>query len=309
MDLQGRFAQPLTRPDWLEASGRARRFKRFVRRRIAPLLDLDIPRGAGSIAAAMVVAASIGYGIAAGHHGPEIAAELHRACDRVSDSAGFRVTSVALSGEHQLTRNQVLAAAGVGDESSLLCLDAATARRDLMSNPWIADATVLKLYPGRLHISITERKPLALWQKDGRVAVISDDGTVLEDFTGNRFRKLPLVVGDGAAKQARGFLAMLDRYPAIRGAMNAAVLVADRRWNVRLDSGVDIKLPDSGVDRALQTLVDLDRDKKLLSRDITVVDLRLPDRVTVRLSDDAAAARAEAMKNLLKKPKKKGNEA
>ena len=307
MTIQGRHAQ-LNRPDWLETPGRIWRLKRFVRRRLVPVLDLEIPRGAGSIAA-MVVAASIGYGVAAGHHGPEIAAELHRACDAVSDRAGFRVTSVALSGEQQLSRGQVLASAGVGDDSSLLCLDAATARSGLMSNPWIADATVLKLYPGRLQISITERKPLALWQKNGRITVIADDGTVLEDFTGDRFRSLPLVVGEGAAGQAREFLAMLGRYPSIRNAMNAAVLVADRRWNVRLDSGVDVKLPDGDVEHALQTLVELDRDKKILSRDITVIDLRLPDRVTVRLSDEAAQSRAEAVKALLKKPKKKGNEA
>ena len=49
----------------------------------------------------------------------------------------------------------------------------------------------------------------------------------------------------------------------------------------------------------------LDRDKKLLSRDITLVDLRLPDRVTVRQSDAAAAAREEALKP--KKAKKGGS--
>jgi cell division protein FtsQ len=52
--------------------------------------------------------------------------------------------------------------------------------------------------------------------------------------------------------------------------------------------------------------VALDREKKILSRDILAIDLRLPDRVTVRLSDAAAAAREEALKD---KKKKKGGEA
>jgi cell division protein FtsQ len=288
---------------------RLRRFARLGRRVLGPLLALDIPRGAGSIAAAMTIAASIGYGIAAGHHGDEIAAELRRACDAASNAAGFHIASVALSGERELSRGAILAQAGVGEHSSLLCLDAATARRELMSNPWIADATVLKLYPGRLQIDIVERTPLALWQKGGHVTVIADDGTVLQDFNGGRFMKLPLVVGEGAAKEARGFLALLGRYPAIRESTAAAVLVAQRRWNVRLDSGIDVKLPEGDVAQALQTLVTLDRDKHLLTRDITAIDLRLPDRVSVRLSDDAARARADAMKDLLKKQKKKGREA
>ena len=59
--------------------------------------------------------------------------------------------------------------------------------------------------------------------------------------------------------------------------------MAERRWNLRLTNGLDVRLPEAGVEQALERLVALDREKKLLSRDITSVDLRLPDRVTVPL--------------------------
>jgi cell division protein FtsQ len=84
-------------------------------------------------------------------------------------------------------------------------------------------------------------------------------------------------------------------------------LISDRRWNLRLRNGLDIRLPETGVEQALVTLAALDRDKKLLSRDIVAIDLRLPDRVTVQLSEAAAALRAEALKE--KKPAKKGGSA
>jgi cell division protein FtsQ len=83
-------------------------------------------------------------------------------------------------------------------------------------------------------------------------------------------------------------------------------MVADRRWNLRLKNGIDVRLPETNVEQALDRLVALDREKKILSRDILAIDLRLPDRVTVRLSDAAAAAREEALKD---KKKKKGGEA
>jgi len=89
--------------------------------------------------------------------------------------------------------------------------------------------------------------------------------------------------------------------------VRASVLIGERRWNLRLRNGLDIRLPERGIEQALDMLVALDRDKKLLTRDIVSVDLRLPDRVTVRLSDAAAAARAEALKD--KKAAKKGNSA
>jgi len=313
MHRRGRLASSL-KPDtpWLNGPRNAlTRISRFTRRLLAPIVELDIPRGAGAAGAALIVAGSVGYGVAAGGHLGEIATELRHACDAVSNSAGLRITAIALEGEHEVSRAGILALAGIDDTSSLLCLDAASARSALTRNPWIADATVLKLYPGRLQISVTERAPLALWQKDGRVSVIAADGTVLQGFDGSRFAELPLVVGDGAARPARDFLDVIGRYPLIREATEASVLVAERRWNLRLKSGLEVKLPDTDVEQALQTLVALDRDKKILSRDITVVDLRLPDRVIVRLSDAAAAARAEQVKELLKKEKtkKKGSEA
>jgi cell division protein FtsQ len=165
---------------------------------------------------------------------------------------------------------------------------------------------VLKLYPDRLQITVTERQAFALWQKDGRVSVIATDGTVLEPFVEDRYLRLPLVVGRGAERQANDFLAAVDRYPGIVSLLRASVLVADRRWNLRLTNGIDVRLPETNVEQALDRLVMLDREKKLLSRDIVAVDLRLPDRVTVRLSDAAAQAREDALKD---KKKKKGGDA
>src|SRR4029077_8480352 len=103
-------------------------------------------------------------------------------------------------------QDEVLAIGGVNGRSSLLFLDAATVRDRLKANPWISDATILKLYPGQLQIDIVERTAFALWQRDGRLSVISEDGAVLEPYVSHRFMSLPLVVGKGAETQARGFL-------------------------------------------------------------------------------------------------------
>jgi cell division protein FtsQ len=189
----------------------------------------------------------------------------------------------------------------------LLFLDASTVRARLKANPWIADATVLKFYPGQLHINIVERSAFALWQRDGRISVISDDGAVLEPYLSHRFMSLPLVVGRGAETRARDFLALLARYPQVNSVTKAAILVGERRWNLRLKDGLDIRLPENDVGNALTTLSKLDKEERLFSRDIVAVDLRLPDRLTVQLSEDAARAREELFKD--KKPKKKAGDA
>ena len=133
--------------------------------------------------------------------------------------------------------------------------------------------------------------------------MIAADGAVLETYVPQRFNSLPLVVGAGAEHGAQDFLELLKRYPLIAKSVEASVLVAERRWNLHLKSGVEVLLPEREPGQALQTLVDLDREKNLLSRDITAVDLRLSDRVTVRQSDASAAARDAAL-NAAEKDKK-----
>jgi cell division protein FtsQ len=109
------------------------------------------------------------------------------------------------------------------------------------------------------------------------------------------------VVGRGAETRARDFLALVDRYPQVRSIMKAAVFVGERRWNLRLKDGLDVRLPENDVGNALATLTRLDKEERLFSRDITAVDMRLPDRLTVRLSEDAAKAREELFKDKKKK--------
>jgi cell division protein FtsQ len=126
---------------------------------------------------------------------------------------------------------------------------------------------------------------------------------VLENNVPARFAKLPRVVGKGAEQSAQDFLALIARYPAIARATEASILVAERRWNLRLKDGAEILLPENEAGQALRILVDLDRNQKLLSRDIVAIDLRLPDRVTVRQSDAASFAREQALKDVEKAKK------
>jgi cell division protein FtsQ len=271
------------------------------------LLERYLPNRAGTAATVLMLLGSAGFGIVRGGHVQELTAALSDTRNAIANSAGFRITAVAINGRKQLTQDEVLAIGGVTGRSSLLFLDAAVVRDKLQANPWIADATVLKLYPGHLQIDIVERTAFALWQQDGRLAVISDDGAVLEPYLSRRFISLPLVVGKGAETRARDFLALLARYPQVRAATQAAVFVGERRWNLRLKDGLDIRLPENDVGNALAALSKLDKEERLFSRDIVAVDMRLPDRLTVQLSEDAAKAREELFKD--KKAKKKAGDA
>jgi cell division protein FtsQ len=293
-----------------ERLGRARQpVKTVIERepphRLVALVERYLPHRAGVAATVFLLLGSAGLGIVKGGHLEVFVSALSDTRNAIANSAGFRITSVAINGRKQLTQDEVLGIGGVNGRSSLLFLDAAVVRDKLKANPWIADATVLKFYPGQLQIDITERTAFALWQQDGRLSVISDDGAVLEPYLSRRFLSLPLVVGKGAAPRARDFLALLARYPQVRTVTKAAIFVGERRWNLRLKDGLDVRLPENDVGNALASLSKLDKEERLFSRDIVAVDMRLPDRLTVQLSDDAAKAREELFKD--KKKKKAGD--
>ncbi|WP_223975443.1 cell division protein FtsQ/DivIB [Bradyrhizobium sp. RD5-C2] len=267
------------------------------------LVERYLPRRIGLVATLAILFGSLGFGIVRGGHLEEFTTALSDTRNALANSAGFRITTVGINGRKQLSQDEVLAIGGVNGRSSLLFLDADTVRAKLKANPWIADATILKLYPGRLQIDIVERTAFALWQQNGRLSVIASDGAVLEPYVSRRFLNLPLVVGKGADTRAQDFLALLDRYPQVRSVTKAAIFVGERRWNLRLKDGLDVRLPENDVGNALAALSRLDKDEKLFSRDIVAVDMRLPDRLIVQLSDEAGKARDELFKD--KKSKKK----
>jgi cell division protein FtsQ len=334
MDGGGRFAEPLTgtayapgatsRPDGrpgrggprkkkaAPASRRARLAGSFslrasLRRPLFALGRLRRFRFAAIVASILIVTAGASFGVVRGGHLPTVIEWLKDGRDMAANAVGFRVAAVAIAGNKHLSREEILAIAGIGGRTSLLFLNAAETRAKLKANAWVGDATVQKLFPDRLAITVVERVAFALWQTGGQINVIADDGTVLESYVSPAVLTLPFVVGTGAATRAKDFVALLNRHPALRKNVRAAVLVGERRWNLRLNNGIDVKLPETGVADALDQLAALDRDKQLLARDITIVDLRLPDRVVVRLTEAVAQAREEALK--AKRPKSKGGNA
>jgi cell division protein FtsQ len=272
------------------------RIDREPQPRVIAFVERYVPRRAGLAATVLLLAASAGFGIVKGGHADDFLAALADTRNALANSAGFRIKTVAINGRKQLSQDEVLAIGGVTGRSSLLFLDAAAVRDRLKANPWIADATVIKYYPGALEIDIVERSAFALWQMDGKLSVIADDGAVLEPYVAHRFLTLPLVVGKGAATRAHDFLALLTEYPDVKAVTKAIVYVGERRWNLWTKDGLEIRLPEHDVGNALATLSKLNQEDQIFTRDIVAVDLRLADRLTVQLSDDAAKARDDQLK-------------
>jgi len=200
---------------------------------------------------------------------------------------------VKISGYTDLRESDVLALAGITPTVSLPFFDVAAARAALEAAPLISRASVRKLYPNQIVIEIVERTPYAVWQKDGDVHAIAADGAPIDEVNDGRYADLPFVVGEGANGRVREFVALLDAMDELKPRVEAGVLIDQRRWNLRLKSGIDIKLPESDPEAAIAELLTLQRQSRILEKDVLALDFRVPGRVFARLSEEAAAAWAD----------------
>jgi cell division protein FtsQ len=219
--------------------------------------------------------------------------------DVVARLLGLGLDRVTVVGIAQLTEREVLSAAGVTAETSIPFVSASGIRERLEQVPLIKTAAVRKLYPSELVVTLVEREPHALWQREGELFVIAADGTVIDRMQDGRFVDLPLVVGEDANGRTKEYLALLDAAGPLKARIKAGTLVSGRRWNLKFDNGVDVRLPDVGAGAAIARLIKLEREQKILEKDVLAIDLRMSDRIVLRLTEESMAARLEGLK---KKP-------
>jgi cell division protein FtsQ len=268
-------------------------------RSLAARIERKLPRRLGTWLLAGFLAATTIVGM---HEGGQITAffEEHGRPHHVAAKlVGLGIEEISISGMIQLREGEILGAAGISPKVSLPFLDVALAREGLEALPLVQSASVRKLYPDGVIISLVEREPYALWQVDGEVYVISMDGEVIDIFRPDpRYVALPLVVGEAANGRLDEYFGLVDSAGPLTQRIRAGTLVAERRWTLKLDNGMDVRLPETDPMGALQRLVDLEERHGLLEKDVIAIDLRMPDRVVVRLTEEAQAERAEKMKKL-----------
>ena len=197
--------------------------------------------------------------------------------------AGLTVQSVTLEGRAETAQDEIVRMLGIKRGTPMLYVDVDEARARLEALPWVRSAEVRRVWPDRINVHIIERKPVALWQNEGSVVLIDADGHAIAGEDNSRFASLPLVVGKGAETAVASLLALVATQPDLKSRVKAAVRVGERRWNLRLDNGVEVRLPEEGAAAALGELVRLDREQKILARDIKAIDLRFADRFIVKL--------------------------
>lgn len=205
-----------------------------------------------------------------------------------SADAGFAVKNILVDGRHYTDAGTILAMLNLEKGDPIFALKPSEAQDMIEKLSWVKTAHVERRLPDTIYIKLTERKPMALWQRNKRLSLVDAEGVVLTDQNLARFKNLMIVVGDDAPKQAAALLTMLAAEPTVMERVEAATLISGRRWDLKLKSGAEVKLPEEELGLALRKLAVNHEEEQILDKDVVSIDVRDEGRITVRTKPGAA---------------------
>ena len=208
----------------------------------------------------------------------------------LGEGLGLTVQHVILEGRHNTPTDMIRAALGVSRGDPILDVSPEALRRRLETIAWVQAAHVERRLPDTILVRITERRPFAIWQHNGRFVIIDREGRVVAADGLDQFGPLPLLVGAGADKDGAGLYDVLRGERDVHERVQAMVRIHERRWNLRLHNGTDVLLPEGKESEAIKRLGELQREARLLDRPLAAIDLRLPDRLVLRPTREAQPA-------------------
>lgn len=203
-----------------------------------------------------------------------------------SAGLGFKIDDIVITGRDKTAKQDILNALQLSRETNILNLDLRDLQQKVEQLPWVRHAVVKRrFFPNIIQIDIRERQVQSIWQLDHKFRPIDGEGNVIEaDYTPDH--PILLIVGEGAPENITALMKSITDDQNIYERIKVANYISGRRWNIVLDdveNGITVKLPEKHIDEAWKKLLKLNTTQGLLKRKLTIIDLRFPNKVIVKL--------------------------
>lgn len=203
-----------------------------------------------------------------------------------SAGLGFKIDDIVITGRDKTAKQDILNALQLSRETNILNLDLRDLQQKVEQLPWVRHAVVKRrFFPNIIQIDIRERQVQSIWQLDHKFRPIDGEGNVIEaDYTPDH--PILLIVGEGAPENITALMKSITDDQNIFQRIKVANYISGRRWNIVLDdveNGITVKLPEKHIDEAWKKLLKLNTSQGLLKRKLTIIDLRFPNKVIVKL--------------------------
>lgn len=203
----------------------------------------------------------------------------------------FMVSAMTVDGASQGTSEDIRDILSLSFPTSSFDLDLPAIRQRVEELPAIASVAVRVRPGGILELNVAERTPVVVWRTHEGLTLVDPEGNVTGPAISRAAHaQMPLIAGEGAELHVQEALRLFSAAAPLAQRVIGLVRVGERRWDLVLDRGQRIKLPEQGAVEALDRVVALNHAEELLERDVKVVDMRLAHRPTVQLTEQAVDA-------------------
>lgn len=271
------------RKDTARGSNRSRRQERLYRQALGRVVRLAIV-----ICLPLLVAGYIWHSGAAGRAGEVIGQQALQA----SAKMGFRVNDILVVGRKQISEEELLTHLGVHAQTPIFGVDLLASQKMLSTLSWIEDVYVTRRLPDKIVITLKERTPAALWQYQKKISLVDRNGVVISDADLALYKGLPLIVGDEAPRHVAELIDLLRAEPSVAARLQSATRVGQRRWDLRLEGNIVARLPERDAGLGLSRLAAILKREDQLAEKLSIIDLRLPEKLTVTLKPATPAQTA-----------------
>lgn len=199
---------------------------------------------------------------------------------KISNSLGFLLKDIYVTESGNAPLDRRIKKLCLNKGSGLFIKSTSEVFEDLIKNPWIKNLTLHKGMPDKISINVCYKKAIAIFQKKSKFALIDNEGNHIEFIDIKKAKlKLPLVIGTNANVKANDILTVLSSYPNILTRVKVLSYIRERRWDVILNNGIIVKLPEDGIAKALDSVDTILRQTSINRSSLCAIDLRVQDKV------------------------------
>ena len=200
---------------------------------------------------------------------------------KLTSDMGFSTKKITIEGQQHVKKSQIAQTLKLKPGAPIFTLSLTELKDKLEEIEWIKSATVERRLPDNIHISIVERTPIALGQKDYKLYIIDEEGVIISEENLAPYLSLPIITGDGAEIYAPSLIKTLKEDLSLFNRIYSIIRVGERRWNVRFDDDLEIKLPEERMKSAWKKVIKLYKRNELFLPDNACIDLRVENKIFI----------------------------
>jgi len=172
-------------------------------------------------------------------------------------------------------------------KGNLIGLNFNSIKEIVESSEWVKRASIKKVLPSTLKINVTENDPYAIYFQEGKSFLIDLDGSIITEINLNNYEDdLLFVRGENSPELLEQLIRDISiTFPNLTQTLEEVEFIEKRRWNLKLNNKLLVKLPDENIQQSLKNLKQLFEEQEVMESNIIEIDLRIQGRAALKVLD------------------------